>query len=573
VIIIGHCLPGKNERVKTKNNTFKIMKSHKFFNKNQKELVYLNCMSILFIFLMSVLLIFTGCSLFTGNIAGGSRDRDAEARGLLPSFSGSYIEFEDVNGGDTYPGEDLIVYVNIINSGGAEARDVKVNLVADEFFKLNEENGEEICWNVDSIGAGEKVRFNTRLTLKDNITEDTMVSCSLKIDSGRTDSFIGTDYSTMVYGVKPFEGNFIAIIGLHAIEDHIGAPIELYTGHFEELCRVLKEYGYETITFMDLLKYVDFGKALPEKPVMITSDDGFQDVYTNGFPVLKRYGYKMTVFLVTGAIGETEASRKTNAYFNKRTNVIRPILIWPEIEEMHEYGCEFLSHTVNHVRLGLVSDGEFLYELKKSKEDIESHLGSEVLFFAWPYDNNSPSKWHLIPEAGYRGAVRYGTGIEDMRTINLYDIDRVEFNSYIPPAQYVGYLNLDRSIKIEFRIDNEYKSGKYVKEAGEEFMLEYLINNTNDNAVKISSLELELPENIELIEVDSGGYINQYPGINSNIYMWVSDSYTIAGNGRINLILKLKGKAPGESIIKFRTTYKGYYINCDGVKVEIKSKV
>ncbi|MDD3818616.1 MAG: polysaccharide deacetylase family protein [Actinomycetota bacterium] len=551
------------------------MKSHKFFDKNQKELVYLNYMSMLFIFLMSILFIFTGCSLFTGNIAGG-RDRDTEAKGLFPSFSGSYIEFEDVNGGDTYPGEDLIVYVNVINSGNAEARDVRVNLVTDEFFKLNKENREGIYWNIDSIKAGEKVKLNTRLTLRDSITEDTMVSCNLKINSGKTDSFIGTNYSTMVYCVKPFEGNFIPIIGLHAIEDHIEAPIELYTSHFEKLCSVLKEYGYETITFMDLLKYIDFGKALPERPVIITSDDGFQDVYINAFPILKKYGYKMTVFLVTGAVGDTEASRKTNAYFNKRTNVIRPILTWPEINEMHEYGCEFLSHTVNHVRLGLATDGEFLYELERSKEDIESHLGGEVLFFAWPYDNNSPSKWHLIPEAGYRGAVRYGTGVEDMRTINLYDIDRIEFNSYIPPAQYAGYLNLDRSIQIEFRIDNiddKYRSGKYTGETGEEFMVEYIINNTNTNPVRIRSLELELPENIELAEVGYDGYINQYPGISSNIYMWVSDSYTIPGNGWINLILKLKGKAPGEYVINFRITYKDYYINCDGLEVEIKSRV
>jgi hypothetical protein len=240
---------------------------------------------------------------------------------------------------------------------------------------------------------------------------------------------------------------------------------------------------------------------------------------------------------------------------------------------MHEYGCEFLSHTVNHVRLGLASDGGFLYELKKSKEDIESHLGSEVLFFAWPYDNNSTSKWHLISEAGYRGAVRYGTGIEDMRTINLYDIDRVEFNSYIPPAQYVGYLNLDRSIQIEYKIDNEYKTDKYTGETGEEFTLEYIINNTNTNTVKINSLELELPENMELAEVSTDGYIKQYPGISGGIYMWVGDSYTIAGSGQINLILKLKGKAPGESIINFRVTYRGNYINCDGIEIEIRSKV
>jgi len=498
-----------------------------------------------------------------------SSGKTTDNKKLLPSFSGSSVEFIDTNGGDIYPGENLAVYVNVVNSGNIEAKNVKVNLITSDFFISNRG---ETSWDIDVLNAGEKVTFNTSLDLVNNITKDTLVSCKLEISSDEVGSFVSPDFDLTVYGVRPFEGNFIPIIGLHAIEDHIEAPIELYTGHFDKLCKVLKEYGYETITFADILNYIDFGRALPERPVIITSDDGFQDVYINGFPILKKYGYKMTVFLVTGAIGENEAERKTNAYFNKRTDVIRPILIWPEIVEMYEYGCEFLSHTVNHVRLGLASDEEFLYELIQSKEDIESHLGNEVLFFAWPYDNNSPSKWHLIPEAGYRGAVRYGTGIEDMRTINLYDIKRVEFNSYIPPDQYVNYLNLDRSIKIEYKINGEYKDGKYIKkEVGEEFTVEYIIKNANENSAKITSLELELPDNIELTEVSPYGYINQYPGLSDDIYMWVGDSYIIGGKGKINLIVKLKGTTPQKSNIKFRATYRENYISCDDIEIEIKS--
>ena len=538
----------------------------KFFNKNQKKLIHIPVLSI---FSIIVLFIFVSCSLFTGFSGRGGKDSSGSTGRLLPSFLGSYIEFVDLNGGDAYPGESLEVNINVINSGDIEARNVKVDLIIPDFFVLNEE---ETGWDVDILDAGEEVSFNTSLNLIDNITEDTLVSCRLEISSGDADSFIGSGYSIMVYGVKPFEGNFIPIIGLHAIEDHIEAAIELYTSHFDSLCRVLKDYDYETITFMDLLNYIDFGKALPERPVIITSDDGFQDVYTNGFPILKKYGYKMTVFLVTGAVGETDADRKTNAYFNSRTNVIRPILIWPEIKEMHEYGCEFLSHTVNHVRLGLASDDEFLYELSQSKEDIESHLGNEILFYAWPYDNNSPSKWPLIPEAGYRGAVRYGNGIEDMRTINLYDIKRVEFNSYIPPYQYAGYLGLDRSIKIGHKVDNDYKDDRYIKEAGEIFMVEYTIKNTGEDSAKISSIELELPDNIEFTGVSPDGVINQYPGISEGIYMWVSDSYMVEAKDEINLILELKGISPGKSIIKFRLTRLDNYIDCDDVEMEIKSK-
>ena len=523
----------------------------KFLNKNPKKLIYI---PVIFICVAGISLFLLSCSLYT-KISG------SDTGSLLPSFSGSGMEIVDLNGGDTYPGESVGVNISVVNSGDIKARNVKVDLIIPDLFILNEE---ETGWNIDVLDAGEKITFNNSLSLTDNITEDTMISCRLKISSDEVNSFISPYSSITVYGVRPFEGNYIPIIGLHAIEDHIKEAIELHTENFDELCRILKEFGYETITFTDLLNYIDYGKALPEKSVIITSDDGFQDVYTNGFPILKKYGYKMTVFLVTGAVGESDADRKTNAYFNKRTDVIRPILIWPEIIEMNEYGCEFLSHTVNHVRLGLSSDEEFLYELTKSKKDIESNLGSEVLFFAWPYDNNSPLKWPLIPEAGYRGAVRYGNGIEDMRTINLYDIKRVEFNSYIPPNQYVNYLKLDRSIIIEYMID------EHIKETGQEFTVEYTIKNTNKENVKINSLELELPGSIELVEVSPDGYINQYPGISNGMYMWVSDSYIIEGEDEINLIVKLKGTSPGKSPIKFRVTSHESYIDCDDIEMEIK---
>ncbi|MBE3092177.1 MAG: polysaccharide deacetylase family protein [Chloroflexi bacterium] len=523
----------------------------KFLNKNPRKLIYI---PVIFICVIGISLLFINCSSCI-KIERESIDK------LSPSFSGSGMEIVDLNGGDAYPGESVGVNISVVNNGDIEARNVKVDLAIPDLFILNEE---ETNWSIDVLDVGEKVTFNTGLSLTDNITEDTMISCRLKISSDEVNSFKSPDYSIMVYGVRPFEGNYIPIIGLHAIEDHIEEPIELYTDHFDNLCKVLKELSYETITFTDLLNYIDHGKALPERPVIITSDDGFQDVYTNGFPILKKYGYKMTVFLVTGAIGDSDADRKTNAYFNKRTELIRPILIWPEIIEMNEYGCEFLSHTVNHVRLGLSSDEEFLYELTKSKKDIESHLGNEVLFFAWPYDNNSPLKWPLIPEAGYRGAVRYWGGTEDMRTINLYDIKRVEFNSYIPPNQYVNYLKLDRSIIIEYMID------EHIKETGQEFTVEYTIKNTNKENVKINSLELELPGSIELVEVSPDGYINQYPGISNGMYMWVSDSYMVEGKDEINLIIKLKGTGPGKSLIKFRVTSHESYIDCDDIEMEIK---
>jgi len=510
-----------------------------------------------------ILLLAVNCNLY--NRAGKGitqKDSSQDAAKLHPSFVNSTIEFTDLNGGDAYPGEIVDASIKVVNNGKSSARNVRVSLIMSNLFILCDDKKDS--WDIDTLDVGETAIFNTSLKVADGISSDAFASCKLKISSEKVDFFITPEYTIPVCSVSPFKRHYIPIIGLHSIEDHIGAPIELYTSHFEHLCETLRKYGYETITFTDLLNYLDYGKTLPERSVIITSDDGFQDIYTNAFPILKKYDYKMTVFLVTGCIGNSEADRQINKFAIDRGYPVRPILIWPEIIEMNEYGCEFLSHTVNNVRMGLVSDEEFLYELTQSKKDIESHLGNEVLFFAWPYDNHSDSMLHLLSQAGYRGAVRYWGGIEDVRTINLYNIKRVEFNSYIPPSEYIGYLELH-----DFNI--KYEVEGYSKEVGEEFTVEYTVENKNKESAKITSLELELPDNIELAEVSPSGYVNQYPGISEGIYMWVSDFYTIAPGCRINLIVKLKGTQAGESIIKFKITANDGYINCGDLVLNIQN--
>ncbi|HEY4696218.1 MAG TPA: hypothetical protein VIH13_04955, partial [Candidatus Hydromicrobium sp.] len=137
-------------------------------------------------------------------------------------------------------------------------------------------------------------------------------------------------------------------------------------------------------------------------------------------------------------------------------------------------------------------------------------------------------------------------------------------------ARYNETLRLFKVVEPVVNIEISYLSESYAREFGEKFTVEYTIKNKNKESIKISSLELELPGNIELMEVNPDGYINQHPGISGGIYMWVSDSYIIEGENEINLILELRGILPGKSFIKFRVTTSGVYVNCDDIEMEIK---
>jgi len=512
-----------------------------------------------------------------------SRDDAAKLAGTgQPEISLSSFELIDINGGDIYPGEKLAAVIKVLNIGEEVAEDISLELSLPEILapdgvredKTNEEGS--LKENADAaitisgssaavknLGPGEEAVLEFPLMVAGQLAQDITDTLGLLINSGGAGELISKDVVFTVFGVAPYERDEIPIIGLHAIEDKIEIPIELSTFHFDVLCKTLKAFGFETITFTDLLNHVQFGRALPQKSVIITSDDGFADLYTNAFDILKKYDYVMTVFLVTDFIKETDGERVTNYFDSDRPVPMRPMLIWPEVKEMDQYGCEFLSHSANHIRLGLATDEEFKEELSKSKKDIEDHLGKPVLFFAWPYDNNDPQKLAFLEELGYVGAVRYWGGIENVSNINLKEIKRVGFNSYIAPESYATYLNL-HSLSIKSRIEpGPVKAGK-------EFMLEYIIKNNDNVDLLITSIELELPDKISFERFDNNSNIKQYPGIKDGILMWVGDGYTVKAGDEINLNLRLLGGQAVADAIKFRISYYDVYIEAGDVQVNIE---
>jgi len=135
---------------------------------------------------------------------------------------------------------------------------------------------------------------------------------------------------------------------------------------------------------------------------------------------------------------------------------------------------------------------------------------------------------------------------------------------------YRENLKLFKVTGLKVNIEINYNIGSHYKNFGEEFTLEYIIKNLNEEEIKIDSLELELPDSIEFIGVEPDGYINQGPGISRGMYMWVSDDYKIDGESVINLKINLRGIVPGKSVIKFRITTNNNYINCDDIEIEIK---
>ena len=187
----------------------------------------------------------------------------------------------------------------------------------------------------------------------------------------------------------------IPVLNYHQINDTEKNALTVNTEQFEAQMKYLSENGYTAITPADMLDAWENGTQLPEKPVIITFDDGYLDNYNHAFPVLEKYQLKATIFLISDYV---------NTYPN--------YLTWSAVQDMQQSGLiDFESHTLSHEELTKAPDlDEAKHQLTGSKQAIEWNLGKQVNFIAYPCGEYNDAIEQATKDAGYRAAftVNYG---------------------------------------------------------------------------------------------------------------------------------------------------------------------
>lgn len=193
-----------------------------------------------------------------------------------------------------------------------------------------------------------------------------------------------------------------AILMYHKVGDTAHSQYWVTTDQLEAQIRALKSKGYTIVTLQDLMDYRAGIKTAPAKPVVLTFDDGYQDLLTKVFPIISKSDLRVpiTSFMNPGRMGQTN-SWDTGIDFSQEPEVRH--LTWPETHTLHNSGLvDFQSHTMTHVNI-LTSPDTRTWELRQSKAEIESQLGKQVRFFAPPYgagaDNSTIHR--ELHQAGY----------------------------------------------------------------------------------------------------------------------------------------------------------------------------
>ena len=202
---------------------------------------------------------------------------------------------------------------------------------------------------------------------------------------------------------------------------------------FESDLKYIKGNGYTTITMTDLINYVYDGTSLPEKPIIISFDDGCYNNLTYAVPLLKKYDMKAVISVV---------GKYTDQYTNmNEANPNYGYLRWEDINSLIEDGTiEFQNHsydmhkTKNGRKGTLKKTGESLDEYKnilsndltKLQEEFREMTGYLPNTFTYPYGSISKESVQIIKDLGFKASLSCISGINKItkKTDCLFNLKR-----------------------------------------------------------------------------------------------------------------------------------------------------
>src|SRR4029453_4010689 len=226
----------------------------------------------------------------------------------------------------------------------------------------------------------------------------------------------------------------------HLLVDKVRYPgTEITPAAFEAQMKELKDKGITVISMQDLLAWKRGEKNIPPRCAVITFDDGWKSQYEVAWPILKKFGYPVTLFLYTegvrgGALGGGEA------------------ITWEQLADMRDNGVDIQAHTVMVIEPGGKRTRKKLTgadyekwvqnEVVGCKELLEQRLGIKVNCFAVPFGNYNEHVKELARNPGYKAVFTvYGQPItftSPMDAIGRYAIEANKPKVFADAVSMIG---------------------------------------------------------------------------------------------------------------------------------------
>lgn len=196
------------------------------------------------------------------------------------------------------------------------------------------------------------------------------------------------------------------ILIYHSIDDS-ASNISISAAEFEKQMDFLWREGYQAVPIERLAGDGRNGSS-SRKNVAITFDDGYGSVHSTAQPILQKYGFTATVFLVTGFAG------RQAGWSGADDGPKIPLLTWAQAGEMVEAGFEIQPHTRTHPHLTQISDDKARQEVADSRRDIEEKVGKTVRSFSYPYSDYNDGVVAILRDLGIEAAVTLDFGLSNL---------------------------------------------------------------------------------------------------------------------------------------------------------------
>jgi peptidoglycan/xylan/chitin deacetylase (PgdA/CDA1 family) len=227
-------------------------------------------------------------------------------------------------------------------------------------------------------------------------------------------------------GLTPKGYQVVPILGYHTFSENCKTPLCTPRKTFDRQMKYLKDNQYRVISLKQLRGFLRYQRRLPEKSIVITFDDGYRAVYDIAYPVLKKYGFKGTLFIYTD-------------FVEKSKNAIT----WGELKELKAAGFEIGSHGVSHDDLTKKKKGEndkaylarVKRELRLSKKIIDKRLRQNTIYLAFPFGNYNQRILYLSEQSGYKMGLSVKGGgnpfFADPLALRRYQIRNMDMKSFV----------------------------------------------------------------------------------------------------------------------------------------------
>jgi len=202
--------------------------------------------------------------------------------------------------------------------------------------------------------------------------------------------------------------------------------------NFRKQIAYIKRQGYKVLPLSELAELIRAGKKLPRRAVVLTFDDGYENNFSQAFPILKASGFPATFFVSSERVGKP-------GYMN-----------WEQLYVLRDTGLDIQSHGMSEDYLPNVPADRQRYEIFESKRVLAERLNKPIDYYAYSIGGFNESIREMVIAAGYKGAVATNRGLH--RRPDAYEIRRIKFSDRdnsdaILGWKLSGYYNAFRRVK------------------------------------------------------------------------------------------------------------------------------